>query len=73
MYLIFFFLISKIYLFAEASNGTKLTVKPTKIVAGLEATKTNEFLQALGKAIKKYVKKILTILTIVLNVHRRNR
>ncbi|EEB17018.1 paramyosin, long form, putative [Pediculus humanus corporis] len=46
--------LQKVIAAVEASNGTKLTVKPTKIVAGLEATKTNEFLQALGKAIKKY-------------------
>ena len=35
--------------------GVKLSVRPSKIVAGLEAEKTNEFLQALAAAIEKQV------------------
>ncbi|KAK2178911.1 hypothetical protein NP493_525g06005 [Ridgeia piscesae] len=51
--------------FVVLVNGTSLAVKPTKIVAGHEPDKTNEFLQALATAINKkvnneeYVKKLL--------------
>ncbi|PSN55166.1 hypothetical protein C0J52_00593 [Blattella germanica] len=34
-------------------TGTNLTVRPSKIVAGHEPTKTNELLQAIGKALDK--------------------
>ncbi|KAK6639294.1 hypothetical protein RUM43_007566 [Polyplax serrata] len=45
--------LQKVIATVEAANGIKLSVKPTKIVAGLEPTKTNELLQELGKALKK--------------------
>ncbi|XP_066992920.2 TRAF3-interacting protein 1 [Anabrus simplex] len=35
----------------KAITGANLTVRPTKIVAGHEATKTNELLQAIGSAL----------------------
>ena len=34
-----------------------IAAKPSKIVAGLDADKTNEFLQALAEAINKKVRK----------------
>lgn len=34
-------------------GGTALSVRPSKIVAGHEAEKTNEFLQALAKVVQK--------------------
>jgi len=36
-------------------NGKSLSTKPSKIVAGMEAEKTNEFLQALAAAVNKKV------------------
>lgn len=36
-------------------NGDSLSVRPTKVVAGQEAEKTNEFLQAIAKAISNKV------------------
>jgi len=38
------------------ATGDHLSVKPTKIAAGVEAEKTNELLQALARAINKKVK-----------------
>ena len=43
------------FVFIVLVNGTSLAVKPTKIVAGHEPDKTNEFLQALATAINKKV------------------
>lgn len=40
------------YLFLETVTARDLTVKTSKIVAGLEAEKTNELLQAIGYAIE---------------------
>uniref|UniRef100_A0A914V283 Uncharacterized protein n=1 Tax=Plectus sambesii TaxID=2011161 RepID=A0A914V283_9BILA len=37
----------------SAATGTNLSAKPAKIVAGKDADKTNEFLQALAKAARK--------------------
>ena len=51
----------------EMMSGEKLEVKPAKIVAGLEADKTNIFLQQMfkvataGEDSTPYVKKILGI------------
>ena len=39
----------------ESITGTNLTVRSAKIVAGHEPTKTNELLQAIGKALDKKV------------------
>lgn len=36
-------------------TGQKLSVRPSKVVAGLEAEKTNELLQALAEAVNKKV------------------
>ena len=36
-------------------TGINLTVRPTKIISGLEPTKTNELLQAIGKALDKKI------------------
>jgi TRAF3-interacting protein 1 len=41
--------------FAEIVTGANLTVKPSKIVAGQEAEKTNELLQAMALALEKKV------------------
>jgi TRAF3-interacting protein 1 len=43
------------YFFIEVITGTNLTVRPTKIIAGHEPSKTNELLQAIGKALDKKV------------------
>jgi TRAF3-interacting protein 1 len=42
--------------FVEAITGTNLTVRPTKVIAGHEPTKTNELLQALGTALDRKVR-----------------
>lgn len=39
----------------ELSANENIKVRPSKIVAGLEADKTNEFLQAIGKAIERKI------------------
>ena len=39
------------------ATGDHLSVKPTKIAAGVESEKTNELLQALARAINKKVKR----------------
>mmetsp|Transcript_26958 Transcript_26958/g.26031 ORF Transcript_26958/g.26031 Transcript_26958/m.26031 type:complete len:133 (+) Transcript_26958:55-453(+) len=59
--------LSKMIALVEMMSGEKLEVKPAKIVAGLEADKTNIFLQQLFKVATAgvdstpYVKKILGI------------
>lgn len=40
---------------SELSANENIKVRPAKIVAGLEADKTNEFLQAIGKAIERKI------------------
>lgn len=47
------FLIERIIVGLSANENIK--VRPSKIVAGLEADKTNEFLQAIGKAIERKI------------------
>jgi hypothetical protein len=42
----------------EAITGTNLTIRPAKIVAGHEPSKTNELLQAIGKALDRKVRVI---------------
>jgi TRAF3-interacting protein 1 len=37
-------------------TGTNLTVRPTKVIAGHEPTKTNELLQAIGTALDRKVR-----------------
>lgn len=39
----------------ELSANENIKVRPAKVVAGLEADKTNEFLQAIGKAIERKI------------------
>lgn len=39
----------------EGVTGANVTARPSKIVAGHEPTKTNELLQAIGKALDKKV------------------
>lgn len=41
---------------AELATGSNLSARPSKIVAGQEPTKTNELLQAIGKALDKKVR-----------------
>jgi TRAF3-interacting protein 1 len=43
------------YFLIEVITGTNLTVRPAKIIAGHEPSKTNELLQAIGKALDKKV------------------
>jgi len=62
------FLISDIFAFSappsdcwllslvEVITGISLTVRPTKIIAGHEPTKTNELLQAIGTALDRKVR-----------------
>lgn len=38
-------------------TGQKISARPSKVVAGQEADRTNEFLQALADAINKKVEK----------------
>ena len=40
----------------EVITGIGLTVRPTKIIAGHEPTKTNELLQAIGTALDRKVR-----------------
>jgi len=40
----------------EVITGLSLTVRPTKIIAGHEPTKTNELLQAIGTALDRKVR-----------------
>jgi len=40
----------------EVVTGISLTVRPTKIIAGHEPTKTNELLQAIGTALDRKVR-----------------
>jgi TRAF3-interacting protein 1 len=47
----------------EAITGTNLTVRPIKIVAGHEPSKTNELLQAIGKALDQKVSSVLLLTT----------
>ena len=47
--------------------GELVTVRPSKIVAGHEADKTNEFLQLLASAV---LKKVVTLIFIYLQRHR---
>ena len=42
-------------------NGKSLSIRPTKVVAGHEPEKTNEFLQALANAISKKVGIVLLL------------
>jgi hypothetical protein len=42
-------------LLLAVATGDQLSVKPTKIAAGVEAEKTNELLQSLAKAINMKV------------------
>ncbi len=59
--------LSKMVALVELMTGEKQEVKPAKIVAGLEADKTNEFLQSMFKAATSgvdslpYVKKIMGV------------
>ena len=59
--------LAKMIAVVEQILGEEMDVKPTKIVAGLEPEKTNEFLQALFRAATSgidstpYVKKVLGI------------
>ena len=39
----------------ELATGINLTVRASKIISGQEPTKTNELLQAIGKALDKKV------------------
>lgn len=41
--------------FLELISGANLTVRASKIISGQEPTKTNELLQAIGKALDKKV------------------
>lgn len=43
------------YFLIEVITGTNLTVRPAKIIAGHEPSKTNELLQAIGRALDKKV------------------
>jgi hypothetical protein len=49
IYYLFFIIIS------DLSTGINITARPNKIVAGLDVAKTNELLQAIGKALDKKV------------------
>ena len=53
------------FTFLASVTGQSLSIKPNKVVAGLEANYTNEFLQALAEAINKKVKNNLVIVAIV--------
>ena len=44
------------FVFTVFVSGTQIGVKPTKIVAGHDPDKTNEFLQTLAAAINKKVR-----------------
>lgn len=56
--------------FTAYVTGTRLSVRPSKIVAGVEAEKTNEFLQALADAVSKKVSGCRKPLSIRLFLHR---
>lgn len=42
-------------MFSELISGANLTVRASKIISGQEPMKTNELLQAIGKALDKKV------------------
>jgi hypothetical protein len=56
--------------FTEAATGAQISARPSKIVAGLEVSKTHELLQAIGKALDKKV--FLFILDYFLNYYVMN-
>ncbi|XP_039283030.1 TRAF3-interacting protein 1 [Nilaparvata lugens] len=47
--------LEKLILAVKLATGANLTARPTKIVAGLEVDRTNELLQAIGKALEKKI------------------
>lgn len=55
----------------ELISGANLTVRASKIISGQEPTKTNELLQAIGKALDKKVIYLVVYIKISLRINRK--